>query len=226
MQQHPGKPVPAFIQLAKHILSVSANSASCERLFSLFGIILTKLRNRLGTDNLLKIAEFKMHIRDERARNGTKQRLKRIFGDRKATTNPASAADVPHVTTPVPVEQTAPLAAATITEDYDDDTADDSDESDEDTEDPETFSGMVHNLTSAVTEDDEDCEPVDTNFQRTTIEALFDFTEEHWVQLHTRSAMSSFDDELALYQMLDLDAEGEDDPDVQVDEITTDILVT
>lgn len=44
------------------------------------------------------------------------------------------------------------------------------------------------------------------------------------MQLHTRSAITSFDNELALYEMLDLDAEGEYDPDISVDDSTVDIL--
>ena len=36
-----GEPTP-LQKLAKRLLAVCANSASCERLFSLFGIILTK----------------------------------------------------------------------------------------------------------------------------------------------------------------------------------------
>ena len=42
-----------------------ANSASCERLFSIFSTTLTKLRNRLGTNNLNSPSELKMHIPDE-----------------------------------------------------------------------------------------------------------------------------------------------------------------
>ena len=54
-----------FIIFARRLLSVSANSASCERLFSIFGNILTKLRNRTGNTVLTDLAEVKMHIRDE-----------------------------------------------------------------------------------------------------------------------------------------------------------------
>ena len=57
-------------RLAVHLLSVCANSASCERLFSVFGNILTKLRNRLGTKKLSQLAEIKMHLRDEHLRDG------------------------------------------------------------------------------------------------------------------------------------------------------------
>ena len=51
-----------MIKLAKRILSFTANSASCERLFSVFGNTLTKLRNRTGTKTLHNLAEIKLHI--------------------------------------------------------------------------------------------------------------------------------------------------------------------
>jgi hypothetical protein len=69
----PDREPPLFICLARHILSVSANSASCERLFSVFGNILTKLRNRLGLQNMNMLAELKMHIRDEHFHKQTKK---------------------------------------------------------------------------------------------------------------------------------------------------------
>ena len=57
-----GKPDPPMIVFAKCLLSVSANSASCKWLFSVFGVTLTKLRNRLQVSLLTFLAELKMHI--------------------------------------------------------------------------------------------------------------------------------------------------------------------
>lgn len=63
---------------AIRILSVIANSASCERLFSLFGIIHTKLRNRLGHQQVDKIARLRLELQREHARAGRlRSRLKR-----------------------------------------------------------------------------------------------------------------------------------------------------
>ncbi|KAG7090004.1 hypothetical protein E1B28_011626 [Marasmius oreades] len=61
---------PPLIKLRKRVLSISANSASCERLFSVFGNILTKLQNQLGTPTLSNLAELKMLIRDEYLQSG------------------------------------------------------------------------------------------------------------------------------------------------------------
>lgn len=76
---HPGHPPTDFIKFCRRLLSVSANSASCERLFSIFGNILTKLRNRLGKGTLTELAELKMRVRDEEMESGGKDRLKRRF---------------------------------------------------------------------------------------------------------------------------------------------------
>jgi hypothetical protein len=76
-------PDPPFIQFPKRILSISASSASCKQLFSLFGSTLTKLRNRLGTETLTALSELKMHIRDEHLHNKSGVQLKRQFGARK-----------------------------------------------------------------------------------------------------------------------------------------------
>lgn len=53
---------PALYVLAKQILSICANSASCEQLLSVFGTILTKLQNHMGTETLTSLAELKMHF--------------------------------------------------------------------------------------------------------------------------------------------------------------------
>jgi hypothetical protein len=105
----PGHPTATspFIVFAKRILSVSANSASCERLFSIFGNILTKVRNRTGDPVLVNLSKVKMHVRDEHIANGIKTRIKREFSAKSsaATTaqsqsGPSSAASA-SVTVPV-----------------------------------------------------------------------------------------------------------------------------
>ncbi|KAH9161727.1 hypothetical protein EDB89DRAFT_1861470, partial [Lactarius sanguifluus] len=63
-----GEPLTPLIQLATHILSICPNSASCEHLFSTFGLILTKLctcYTCLSNQHVVNSAECKMHICDE-----------------------------------------------------------------------------------------------------------------------------------------------------------------
>jgi hypothetical protein len=86
---HPSATSP-FIVFSKRILSVSANSASCERLFSIFGDILTKKRNRTADPVLVRISEVKMHVRDEHIASGIKTRLKRQFSAKSSATTPAT----------------------------------------------------------------------------------------------------------------------------------------
>lgn len=63
----------ALVKLAMRIFSVCTNSASCERLFSSFGDILTKKRTRLSAKNLTSLAELKIHLQEEEARMGTRK---------------------------------------------------------------------------------------------------------------------------------------------------------
>ena len=43
--------------------------------------------------------------------------------------------------------------------------------------------------------------------------------------MHSRSSIRSFDEELELYEMLDMDAEGEEDVGVDVDDDMGDLLM-
>jgi hypothetical protein len=87
---------------------------------------------------------------------------------------------------------------------------------------------MVNHHTRLVREDNLDNDTVTT--PRTigrpvSIQELFDFRSVHWVDSYAKSARRSFDEELELYELLDFDAEGEEDVDIDVDESTADILI-
>jgi len=72
------RPLSPLQMLAQRIFSICANSA-CERLFSLFGLILSKLRSRLALEKMLDLAELRLHLRDEYMRRGSvKDRLHRF----------------------------------------------------------------------------------------------------------------------------------------------------
>jgi hypothetical protein len=43
--------------------------------------------------------------------------------------------------------------------------------------------------------------------------------------MYEKGALRNFDEELELYELLDMDAEGEDDIDVRVDGFTEDLLL-
>lgn len=69
-----------IVTLALRIFSVCTNSASCERLFSSFGDILTRKRSRLSGKNLVALAELKLHLQEDEAQSvSKKQRIKQYI---------------------------------------------------------------------------------------------------------------------------------------------------
>lgn len=76
----PTGPDPSLVAIALRIFAICPNSAACERLFSSFGNILTKLRSRLSNKTLVELAELKLHLREEEFQSGSvKDRVKRHF---------------------------------------------------------------------------------------------------------------------------------------------------
>ena len=53
---------------------------------------------------------------------------------------------------------------------------------------------------------------------------LFDFTTDSWSSRYTHFAVLTFEEELELYDLLEMDAEGDDDPGF--DDTTEDILLS
>ncbi|KAF8967652.1 ribonuclease H-like domain-containing protein, partial [Flammula alnicola] len=223
-----GKPDPPLILFARRLLSVSANSASCERLFSIFGATLTKLRNRLGVPLLTKLTELKMHIRDEHIRDKTaKMRLKRRFeppkgpGASAGFNNPTTAPTAPPApsvvvtpTTPVVNPGIPPPSISIQAPDVVDPTLIPQAAQ---THSSSGFRALVEQEITAVELDDLDNDPLfDEQSDLTTyplipISRLFDFSNKHWAAILTTHAKHTFEEELALYELLDLDAAGEDD---------------
>jgi len=80
---------------------------------------------------------------------------------------------------------------------------------------PQRCSNLLQNSSQMVDEDKTSSVPVrQSTIGLTPIQSLFDFSSTHW---YSRSSIHSFDEELELYKMLDLDANGKD---VNVDEDT------
>jgi hypothetical protein len=85
---------------------------------------------------------------------------------------------------------------------------------------------MAEQQSQLVDKDETDRVPVRQSAIGTTpIQALFDFKRSYWVEMFVKSSIRSFDEELQLYEMLDLDADGEQDIDVDVNDDTGDILM-
>jgi hypothetical protein len=67
-------------KLAIHILSIIANSAGCERVFSQMGLVQTKCRSRLGLDKVRKTALIRMDLKRRHVAEGLiRPRTKRTF---------------------------------------------------------------------------------------------------------------------------------------------------
>ena len=52
---------------------------------------------------------------------------------------------------------------------------------------------------------------------------LFDFTNQHWLSIVRQAQESTFDKELEFYELLDLDADGEEEQ-IDIDDSTEQIL--
>src|SRR6202012_752523 len=84
--------LPPLSRLAVHIFSICPNSASCERLFSAYGQILSDKRTSMLPTQMCDLAELKMHIRNQliqaNGRSNLIARAKRRAGTLTTTSIP------------------------------------------------------------------------------------------------------------------------------------------
>ena len=74
---------------------------------------------------------------------------------------------------------------------------------------PLSMRRIVQGLMEAVEIDDEDPPEPSPDVLSIPIKDLFDFTKSYWVEAYSKLAMRGLQDELELYELLDLDAEGD-----------------
>lgn len=192
----PGITPSPLARLAIHLFSIHANSASCERLFSLFGNIQTKQRNRMTGKTLQTIAEVKMHLRDSHAASWNQKqqsRMKRQFGV------PAAESSLP--TTPNSASSSMPPPIIPGKEvDTDNDLH------------PIGFREMVEDFNSLAADDTDLSTDTSTYVQAPrSICDLFDFRSDHWVKEYHKKRSQSLGEELNFYESLsnhDIDAAG------------------
>ncbi|KIY49894.1 hypothetical protein FISHEDRAFT_31177, partial [Fistulina hepatica ATCC 64428] len=213
---------PPLVRLALHIFSIVANSASCERLFSVFGHILTKTRNRLTTRHLEELATVKMQIRDQQlADNELKSHVKRHFGKGSEAVTYAT------------LSSALSAESSLMESESDPDSFSDSEMQSLEAQVRDTgrgFAGVAERLTTAVNEDGDDEDfsadvPWPRKFPPIPIAKLFDFNNTLWVNSYKRSAHRSFEEELKFYELVNLDGEGEDEDEEFVINETTEALV-
>ena len=183
-----------------------------------------------------------MHIRDENLRKQTGKRLKRAFATQNTSYAAAAASALSANALPTNTMSTHTTTAFTSNPNLysplvDTDTGREVPASESMSNkglELETqftqrtgFRAIVDNHTKMADDDDTDGEPVCAPGiigHLVSVEELFDFGQLHWVELYAKSPRRSFDEELELYELLDLDAQGEDDVDLNVDDSTGAIL--
>jgi len=89
------------------------------------------------------------------------------------------------------------------------------------------FLAIVAQHTQLLDKDNEDNEPavISKNWTSIPISQLFNFTTSSWSSRYARFAALTFEEELELYDLLELDAEGDEDPDAGFDDTTQNILL-
>ncbi|KAJ3497528.1 hypothetical protein NLJ89_g10338 [Agrocybe chaxingu] len=218
----PDVPPGPLTQLALHLLSICPNSASCERLFSHFGLILTKLRTRLTKKTLVNLAEYKLHIRDEYLRDNTPRSLrKRRFGvlaeKTKAVTGASTSGPLPSTPTVPSGGDVIMAEVPTVEEDPVAEAASESDQLQ-----PQSTTQAIQDISTqliSMLDDDDDADYVYPT--GITIGGLFDFTSTHWVGSQRMSAVGSLEAEMEYYDILDLDAIGDLEPEIDICETST-----
>ena len=206
-----GNEVSPLCKLAQRLLSICANSASCERLFSMFGLILTRLRSRLRTKAMADLAELRLHLRDEHLRQGLiKARLQRSTTSHE---NAATGALEPQETSSVPVSQQPPSAAQ-------DDPNTQQDASTDETN-GQTFHVLAESFIQQVDED-EDFNDVGNQPQgsiQIRIADIFNFSNNYWTTHLKAFASRSLNDELELYELIEAESDGDVSAGPEMDEM-------
>jgi hypothetical protein len=156
-----------------------------------------------------------MHIRDEHIRKETKTRMKRLFATRTQAVGPVPPLNTPEASASDPVDavEVPRLTAPAV----------------KPRENPGrgTFQELAKEQALRAAEDETDRLPVrDSRIigRPVPLGQLFDFTDSHWVARYEKTARRSFQEELELYELLDLDAAGEEEVDVDLDDSTGDLM--
>ncbi|KAF9041599.1 ribonuclease H-like domain-containing protein [Panaeolus papilionaceus] len=226
----PNQPPCPLIKLALHLLYICPNSASCERLFSTFGLILTKLRTRLDSQRVVGLAECKLHLRDQSLSMETRKNLRRrVFGapaELQAQQNQATS-----TAPPMETDQTNATGTQLQSNSRSTELSSELAESSASTFAPPSVSAALRNLTAKhialladhdaaanMFEDSESprfrASSSGGSYKKRTMSDLFDFTSNSWVSFQQASALGCVEDEMKLYELLDLDADGEFDYDL------------
>jgi hypothetical protein len=200
-----------------------------------FGNTLTKLRNRLGRGVLTQLSELKMHVRDEQLESDGKNRLKRRFEARAKskgipatstaqTVNPGPPRTLfSTLTNPASVPQ---FDSTSTNESGATSNRDDSESLNNNPLPGREFRDIIDHHRQLVTNDNDGPGELEgseaVRVPKILLKDLFDFTSDEWANQYNRYSRVGYDEELELYDLLEMDAEGEAD---DLDDFTQDILM-
>lgn len=179
----------------------------------MFGITLTRLRSRLRPKAMTDLAELRIFLRDEHIKSGE---LKENLRKRKMTSHKPPAE-------PGPSNQPTTTAPPTQTTNADNDL--DDDETDAFITETTTPNGSRASLRQIVARlaprnssganDDEIEDAFSVRAGSMLIRDLFDFTNDSWTVISKAVTMRGLEEEMELYDLIDLDAAGEDDEELE-----------
>ncbi|KAI5994290.1 hypothetical protein EDC04DRAFT_2586339, partial [Pisolithus marmoratus] len=235
MQYGGGEKTP-LQRIAFRLFAICANSVSCECLFSMFGLTLTRLCSRLCSEAMTSLAELQLHLQDEHVRSGEGKRKLKLcattystaslqHGD--STTSQATTSSTP-LEPQLQSSLTSPQASTPpVVEDNLDTTPNPGM-----VEGTTTESAFEHNLTIteivshliASANDPENNEESILSFEKLKISELFQFSNAHWLEITKTVTMRGLQEELELYELVELDAEGVPDDDPGLDSMTAAVI--
>ena len=172
----------------------------------------------MGTSTLSSIAELKMHVHNQHHLNSMKTRMKRMFTTHSKTTCPdelsvqQTVAQSPSPRPASPTSNDDPLLST------------DGDLNHAHCPRPGFRDFILDHYDIEPVEDDElaACPP---SGGKLSLSQLFNFGNRHWATLYEECAKRSYEEELALYDLLNEDSAMGDGLEVDVDETTADILI-
>ena len=171
---------------------------------------------------MTSLAELRLHLRDEHSRTG--QAINR-FKHRATTYSTPSlrqqSDSVASPTTGDPQCQVPPESFdAQIDEEPDTNTNEARDESSAEPTITDIIGQLISNSDDA--ELDEEFLPL---IEKLKIKELFEFSNDHWLNVMKNVAMRGLQEELELYELVDLDAEGVPNDDPELDSMTAAVML-
>lgn len=174
---------------------------------------------------MVSLAELKLHIRDEYKRNAAaQQRLRKHMAGVPPTANSTATAATPSLDVLAAADtslSTQPVANVQVEDTDRDDSVPSSAGPAEG-----SLQSIADNL-MAMVDDDEDIEPIKfPSSLSIKLSDLFDFKVDYWINSSEVAGNRGLQDELEFYELIDLDASGEIDTDVDVDGMSEAVLAS